>query len=151
MSNDLLHRLRDTAVPTVELCDEAAGEIDRLRQAIRRLAEQDATLSVQGGNVIVEQDATLTEAEREAVCMGMEALQAANDSSPGAGRRADHAVTSLRRLLQRSCASSCASSCAPTLTDAEREAVSEAIKAFDEFAGDEIYAVALRGLLDRLK
>lgn len=43
------------------------AEIDRLREAIRRLAEQDATLSVQGGNVIVTMDATLTDAEREAV------------------------------------------------------------------------------------
>ena len=39
----------------------------RLKEAIRRFAEQDATLSVQGGNVIVEMDATLTAEEREAV------------------------------------------------------------------------------------
>jgi hypothetical protein len=38
----------------------------------------------------------------------------------------------------------------PTLTDAEREAISEAIAAFDEFAGDEVYVAAMRGLLDRL-
>ena len=48
-------------------CHAAADEIDRLRLAIRRLAEQDATLSVQGGNVTVTVDATLTGAEREAV------------------------------------------------------------------------------------
>ena len=46
---------------------QAADEIERLRLAIRRLADQDATLSVVGGNVIVEQDATLTDAEREAI------------------------------------------------------------------------------------
>lgn len=46
---------------------EAADEIDRLRAAIRRLAEQDATLSVCEGNVTVDMDATLTDAEREAV------------------------------------------------------------------------------------
>ena len=46
---------------------EAADEIDRLREAIRRLAEQDATLSVSGGGVTVTLDATLTDAEREAV------------------------------------------------------------------------------------
>ena len=45
----------------------AVAEIERLREAIRRLADQDATLSVQGGNVIVDMDATLTDAEREAV------------------------------------------------------------------------------------
>ncbi len=47
--------------------EELVGEIERLREAIRRLAQQDATLSVVGGNVIVEMDATLTDAEREAV------------------------------------------------------------------------------------
>ena len=46
---------------------EAADEIDRLREAIRRLAEQDATLSVCDGSVTVTMDATLTVAEREAV------------------------------------------------------------------------------------
>lgn len=37
------------------------------------------------------------------------------------------------------------------LTDAEREAVSEAIAAFDEFAGDEVYVRTLRGLLERMR
>ena len=45
----------------------AAAEIERLRFAIRRLAEQDATLSVCDGNVTVTMDATLTDEEREAV------------------------------------------------------------------------------------
>lgn len=44
-----------------------AAELEKSRQAIRRLAGQDATLSVQGGNVTVTVDATLTDAEREAV------------------------------------------------------------------------------------
>ena len=38
-----------------------------LREAIRRLADQDATLSVCDGNVTVTMDATLTDEEREAV------------------------------------------------------------------------------------
>lgn len=42
-------------------------EIEKLREAIRRLADQDATMSVQGGNVTVTMDATLDDAEREAV------------------------------------------------------------------------------------
>jgi len=50
-----------------ELMVEAANEIERLRLAIRRLAEQDATLSVVSGSVIVQMDETLTDAEREAV------------------------------------------------------------------------------------
>jgi len=47
--------------------EEQAAEIKRLREAIRRLAEQDATLSVCDGNVTVTMDATLTDAEREAI------------------------------------------------------------------------------------
>jgi len=43
------------------------AECDRLREAIRRLADQDGTLSVQGGNVTVDMDATLTAEERAAV------------------------------------------------------------------------------------
>jgi hypothetical protein len=50
-----------------ELLAEAATEIERLRLAIRRLAEQDATLSVVSGSVIVQIDETLTDAEREAI------------------------------------------------------------------------------------
>jgi hypothetical protein len=46
----------------------AADEIERLRFAIRRLADQDATLSVCGGNVTVTMDATLTRYERH--CIG---------------------------------------------------------------------------------
>jgi hypothetical protein len=42
-------------------------EIERLREAIRRLADHDATLSVCNGNVTVTLDATLTDAEREAI------------------------------------------------------------------------------------
>jgi hypothetical protein len=48
-------------------CQDAATEIERLRLAIRRLAEQDATLSVVSGSVIVQMDETLTDAEREAI------------------------------------------------------------------------------------
>lgn len=47
--------------------DLLAAEVRRLRCAIAALAEQDATLSVRGGNVTVTMDATLTDAEREAI------------------------------------------------------------------------------------
>jgi hypothetical protein len=43
------------------------AEIARLKAAIRRLADQDATLSVCDGGVTVTMDGTLTDAEREAV------------------------------------------------------------------------------------
>jgi predicted DNA binding protein len=42
-------------------------KIATLELAIRRLAEQDATLSVCDGNVTVTLDATLTDEEREAI------------------------------------------------------------------------------------
>jgi hypothetical protein len=41
--------------------------VTRLRDATRSLADQDATLSVSGGNVTVTMDATLTDDEREAI------------------------------------------------------------------------------------
>lgn len=50
-----------------EIDAEREAEIASLREAIRRLADQDATLSVQGGDVIVTIGPTLTGAEREAV------------------------------------------------------------------------------------
>jgi hypothetical protein len=53
-----VHRKRATA---------ATDEIAKLREALRRLAEQDATLSVCDGNVTVTMDATLTDAERAAI------------------------------------------------------------------------------------
>jgi hypothetical protein len=40
------------------------AEIERLKEAVRRLADKDATLSVQGGNVTVTMDIQLTDAER---------------------------------------------------------------------------------------
>lgn len=51
-----------------DMLRDARDEIDRLRAAIRRLADQDATLSVCEGNVTVEMDATLNDAERTLIC-----------------------------------------------------------------------------------
>jgi NAD-specific glutamate dehydrogenase len=41
--------------------DSLAAEVERLRAAIRLLADQDATLSVCGGSVTVTMDATITD------------------------------------------------------------------------------------------
>jgi hypothetical protein len=71
--------------------EERDAEIARLREAIRRLADQDATLSVVGGDVIVEMDATLTDAERDAVWFAIAYAQ-------NAGHPAEEA---LRGLLAR--------------------------------------------------
>jgi hypothetical protein len=64
-----LNRAGDLAIPG-EPCAvfyDAADEIERLRTAIRRIAEQDVTLSVCDGAVTVTMDGTLTDAEREAI------------------------------------------------------------------------------------
>ena len=69
LTADIIDRLlaavkADAPIPraTVAL---AAVEIERLRFAISRLADQDATLSICDGNVTVTLDATLTDAERK--------------------------------------------------------------------------------------
>lgn len=64
------------AAPASDLMDEAADEIARLREAIRRLTEQDATLSVCDGAVKVTMDATLTDAEREAIAGAITNMEA---------------------------------------------------------------------------
>jgi hypothetical protein len=81
-----------------DLLDEAAREIEWLREAIRRMTVDDATLSVQSGNVTVTMDATLTDAEREAVTWSI------NDQIEGGHQ--DHPVVkeiiaTLRNLLER--------------------------------------------------
>jgi hypothetical protein len=68
------------------------AENERLRLAIRRLAEQDATLSVCDGAVTVTMDGTLTDAEREAIRFAAVLYEQ--------GGRADDAAT-LRGLLER--------------------------------------------------
>ncbi len=94
--SDLVQRLLDRAYSgkaTDALCEEAAKEIERLnvaitsyaasskaaareinelKTALARLADQDATFSVIGGNMIVDVDAKLTDAEREAVKLAAE-------------------------------------------------------------------------------
>ena len=76
---------------------EIAVEILKLRvadleQAIRRLADQDATLSVCAGAVTVTMDGTLTAEEREAGGLIVMHLDYA-------GR--DHLAATLRGLLER--------------------------------------------------
>ena len=67
------------------------AEVRRLRAAIAALADQDATLSVQGGNVTETMDATLTDEERAAVSW---AASCASD-------REHPAEATLRGLLER--------------------------------------------------
>lgn len=64
-------RLRDEKAAdwraSCEVAVIASNEIGRLQTAIRRLAEQDATLSVCNGNVTVQIDVPLTDEQREAI------------------------------------------------------------------------------------
>jgi len=75
MKDDLVQRLRRwthavDAAPASDLMDEAAREIEMLKTALARIASQDATFSVIGGNIIVDVDAKLTDDEREAIKRG---------------------------------------------------------------------------------
>lgn len=62
-----------------KLMHAMADEIVQLREAIRRFAEQDATLSVSGGHVTVTMDGPLTAEEREAISWAAE-IACADDS-----------------------------------------------------------------------
>jgi hypothetical protein len=84
----------DEAGCGVKYANAMADEIKRLREAIRRLADQDATLSVRGGSVTVTMDATLTDEERAAV-----EYFAAFHRSPREGDA--NAAATLRKLLER--------------------------------------------------
>jgi hypothetical protein len=80
--------------------DLLAAEVRRLRGAIAALADQDATLSVQGGRVIVTMDATLTDAERAAISRELSWLQWCVDNNQiGDVGRMD--IATLRGLLER--------------------------------------------------
>ena len=101
---DIAEDLRATAGDTdavenasvARLLENAAAEIERLRQAIRRLAEQDATLSACDGNVTVTMDFPLTDAEREAIAWAISDYEE-NDDDADCARM----VSTLRGLLER--------------------------------------------------
>ena len=65
-------RIDHLALPEPEAVTLLKDEVRRLRAAIAALADQDATLAVQGGDVIVTMDATLTDEERSAVAASRE-------------------------------------------------------------------------------
>jgi len=77
------------------MAEAMADEIASLRESIRRLADQDATLSVQGGGVTVTLDTTLTDEEREALEWFAEVRKPLNSFDDG------EYVATLRKLLAR--------------------------------------------------
>jgi len=78
-----------------QIMQDQRAEIERLREAIRRLADQDATLSVCDGSVTVTMDATLTDEEREAIA------DAAGRYVEGITPKAQEYAATLRGLLER--------------------------------------------------
>lgn len=132
MRDDIISRLRELAKPGTSLEDvggasvftEAAAEIASLRLAIRRLADQDATLSVCKGGVTVEMDATpeildqfsqqggqlvpfdppmlrLTDEERLAVSAAVATAQEAVDKKLLGWENDAATASTLRDLLER--------------------------------------------------
>jgi predicted phosphoribosyltransferase len=81
-----------------QIMQDQRAEIARLKEAVRRLADQDATLSVCDGNVTVTMDGTLTGAEREAV---EEAMRQVVESDCIATPHALEVIGTLRGLLER--------------------------------------------------
>lgn len=107
------------------LLADLVSEVERLREAIRRIAEQDATLSVCDGNVTVQMDATLTD-EPLAYCCRL----LADSQNIVEAKNAE--IDRLR------------------LTDAERQAVEECYE-WAMTADHRSLAATLRGLGERLK
>jgi hypothetical protein len=70
MSEDYLSICWRHLAQSQHIIEDKNAEIARLRTAIRRLAEQDATLSVCDGAITVQIDATLTPEERNAIELG---------------------------------------------------------------------------------
>lgn len=108
--SDIVDRLRAVAALADFEADavvirSGADEIVSLREAIRRLADQDATLSVQGGNVTVTLDATLTDEERAAIETAAWACGNCNGFGGIPTRPAVHSgneiAATLRNMLER--------------------------------------------------
>jgi len=99
-------RLVERLSITQEMLDDnekLRAEIDQLREAIRRLADQDATLSVQDGNVTVTLDATLTAppAAIQITAEEREAIEQAIDAARGGALAEPWTAATLRYLLKR--------------------------------------------------
>ena len=103
MNTDIVTRLRQTRADMIGTddeqhywdCHDAAEEIERLRLALARLADQNATFSVIGGNMIVDVDASLADEEQAAIRTAISECE----SMPTA--RSREAADVLRLLLER--------------------------------------------------
>jgi hypothetical protein len=89
--SDIDHQLHKRVAGYTDAVSEGGELKATLREVIRRLVDQDATLSMCDGNVTVTTDATLTAEEREAI-----------EWAVSAARNVDHpAEDPLRKLLER--------------------------------------------------
>lgn len=70
-------------------------EIERLKEAIRRIAERDATLSTRGMDVIVTMDSDITPREWGAI------KYLAEIALPDGSREGDEAIDAIRGLVER--------------------------------------------------
>ena len=64
---DRLHAVKCSGSDANRAILDAAEEIGKLREAIYRIADEDALLSVSGGNLFVHMDGTLTEDEEDII------------------------------------------------------------------------------------
>jgi hypothetical protein len=158
----------DTDAPP--LLKDAVAEIARLREAIRRLADQDATLSVCDGNVTVTTDEAMSEAEIDAIECVVEDGRIASMSVYGVMRsllvrlRPEWESESYEKSDEKHANTNTNRDTPPregsvqgegTVTDEEREAIEDAIKtvseALDLMDGEDCLTTAtLRSLLSRL-
>jgi len=80
----------------------AESECARLREAIRRLVDRDATLSVCDGSVTVTLDGTITDAEREAIHESLIGyINWMDDNSCRDSPDVQATIATLRNLLER--------------------------------------------------
>jgi len=102
---DEIERLKWRLTVRENIIGRLVAENERLRLAIRRLADQDATLSVCDGAVTVTLDATLTVEERAAIedaaCACGNCNGFGGDPTRPAIYRGDKIAATLRALLAR--------------------------------------------------
>lgn len=127
--------------------NEVLEENERLREAIRRLADQDATLSVVGGNVIVEMDATLRDTFAAAALTGLLSSLPNGDQYHSFAVEKAWSLADAMLCERRRCPVSSQENL--TLTDAEKDAVALAYNQMRAIHADNV-AATLRGLLERM-
>jgi hypothetical protein len=128
-----------------------AEELEKHREAIRRLADQDATLSVVGGNVIVEMDATLRDTFAAAALTGLLSSLPNGDQYHSFAVEKAWSLADAMLCERRRCPVSSQENF--TLTDEERFVLREVRDIYadeDDVKCNEIAAV-IDGLLERTK